>query len=356
MLTCAERAGKPIPEKDPDLLSVDVHITDQNVQITPDGKTKVRIKVTCDNVPVKDAEVEVTVKPMDGSGGHYHDASKRLRGKLNGTDCGDLTNSNYCVKRQTGEDGELTDSKNEKGLTFAPPGKTPRSRCVGLAGVYEVTAKSTRFPDRKAVGVITVKYDNLTLKLVTDTDSGSGIPIDPANPRTIVGSYYKIRSVTDAHPYGPYGTTTTVSAFQGVAKDFYQLQVDHNAVLKQCGHLAGWDPPKKVSFNDIALPGGGLFDLGPSDKDPVHPWWQPGHQTHGKGGGGDFNHFYQTSTLRECNGTDRNFDAWLWSNLKALGKKYGGQWDQDDLNKGNLWHLHIDDAGVKRPEKCPDDD
>jgi hypothetical protein len=265
----------------------------------------------------------------------------------------------------------VIDVKHQKGLTFVPPGQTPSCRCVGLAGIYEVTAKSRKFPDRKDTAVITVRYKKgtLTPKLLNDEDSGSGIIIDTKNNNTIVGSYYDVRSATNAHEAGTYGTPGTVSAFQSLAKDFYQLQVDHNSILVKCEKPA-WGlevkddtvvPPKKivvplkVSFNDIALSGGGLFDLGPSAKNPWHPWWQPGHQTHGKGEGGDFNHFYQTSTLKECNGTNRNFDTWLWSNLKALGEKYGGVWDQTDLDNGNLWHLHMDDAGVKPPSSCPND-
>ena len=349
---CAERAG-PIQESDPVVQNEDVRIDTDDSEITPEGKTKVRIRVTCDQVAIKDADVEVTVKPVNESGGHYH-VSKRLRGRLGGADCGDLTNNDPCVTPKTDEHGEVVDDKHhQKGLTFVPPGQTTSCRCVGLAGIYEVTAKSRKFPDRKDTAVITVKYKGLTSKLLDDEATESGIAIDTTGSNTVLGSYYDIRSYTNAHPGGTYGKPSTVSAFQSVAKEFYQLQVDHNSNLANCKQTE-W-PKKKVSFNDIALRGGGLFDLGPSDKNPGHPWWQPGHQTHGKGEGGDFNHFYETSTLTECNGAQRNFDTWLWSNLKALGEKYGGAWDQADLNNGNLWHLHMDDAGVKPPGSCPND-
>ena len=82
-----------------------------------------------------------------------------------------------------------------------------------------------------------------------------------------------------------------------------------------------------MSLNDIALPDGGIFDLDSG--------WQPGHYTHNKGEGGDFNRFTDISgTGKDCNSTcictSVNKRTWLLHTLLELGEAYG-KWDCKDL-------------------------
>jgi hypothetical protein len=80
-------------------------------------------------------------------------------------------------------------------------------------------------------------------------------------------------------------------------------------------------------LNDIALPDGGIFDL-MQEK----PAWGPGHFTHSKGGGGDFNRFTDSmlKTGIECGGTTANLQVWYTQVMVELGKIYGA-WDCTDL-------------------------
>jgi hypothetical protein len=78
---------------------------------------------------------------------------------------------------------------------------------------------------------------------------------------------------TADHPDSEYGTAGTIQAFQHVATDFWNQQEAHNQLLQACG-VTPWTK-KKVSYNDIALPWGGLFDMDST--------WAAPHKTHGKG-------------------------------------------------------------------------
>src|SRR5437667_1537262 len=124
---------------------------------------------------------------------------------------------------------------------------------------------------------------------------------------------------TEAHPDGMYGTTGTLKAFQELAVDFSQYQDRHNRNLQKCNQPA-WKT-RRVSVNDIALHWGGRFD---ADKT-----WRWPHQTHGRGHGGDVNHFYEDGTVRECDGSSVRLDDWLTHVLLQLGEPMYGCWDPE---------------------------
>jgi hypothetical protein len=334
---CAERDG-PIPETDPIVTTEDVHIDADDADITPDGKTKLHVKVTCDGVPVEGANVVLTVDPVDSSGGHIH-VNDRPHGKLNGTN---LTSANPSITLPTDQNGTV---KGANGITFAPPGKEPISRCLGLAGDYKVTATSQKFNDRKESTLIKVGLNNLTMLRQGQNYDICADSVHGCSPAGPWG--------TPDHPESEYGTTGTIQAFQNVATDFWNQQEAHNQLLQACG-VAPWTK-KKVSFNDIALPWGGLFDMNST-------WAQP-HKTHGKGQGGDFNHFKnetcsnangQVIACLSCGGATVNLNTFLWSVLKNTAQPKYGHWDGEVNTNGEL-HLHVEDQGQGPPSSCPAD-
>jgi len=314
----------------------DINIMPGDPSVLPDANTKLHVRVTCKGTPVDGVKVDMQIEPQDSSGGHIH-VDKRPKGRLNGKD---LTEDNPNLTLSTDSNGEVNGSK---GVTFAPPVKKPKTRCVGVAGDYKITAKSHRTPDHMDHTMLHVGFQNLTR-----LSAGQNYDI-------CANSTYGCTSIgpwgTDTHPDTDFGTANTLSAFQSVAADFYTAQQTHNQQLHACNGVHDW-PIYKVSFNDIALPNGGLLDISAS-------WDQP-HQTHGKGEGGDFNHFYANATRKDCKNGQvvmQDVDTWLWSILKKAGENHGGAWDASDLaHDPPLWHLHIDDAGATAPSECPADD
>jgi len=336
MGACAGHDG-PIQEDDPIINNEDIHIDADHTQIAPDGKTKVHIRVTCEGVPVQGAKVEIQVEPVDSSGGHIH-TDDRPKGKLDGKN---LTVASPSITLSTDGDGKV---KGPEGITFAPPGKQPNTRCLGLAGDYQVTAKLTaeRFSDRKDSTMIVVGLDNL-------------VPLPKGQDYAICAdSKYSCPTEgawgTETHPDSENGTPGTITVFQNLATEFLKRQDEHNQWLHDCGKPP-W-PTRKVSFNDIALPWGGLFDWKAT--------WQQPHKTHGRGQGGDFNHFQNycgtdRCEYESCGGAYATFDTWLWSVLKAVGEEpQFGKWDGEYNTTGD-WHLHVEDQGVTEPSECPQD-
>jgi hypothetical protein len=327
---CAQRDG-PIAESDPVVADVNVHIDTDDAEITPDGKTKVRIRVTCEGVPVEGANVKIEVEPVDSSGAHIH-VNDRPKGKLDGKD---LTSANPSITRTTDKNGTV---KGPAGIIFSPPGKAPASRCLGLAGSYKVTATSEKFKDRMDRTVILVRFKNLTMLPKAENYDICADSVHGCNKDGPWG--------TSDHPESEYGTAGTIQAFQAVGTEFWNVEQSHNQYLHAC-NAKPW-PMRKVSFNDIALPWGGLFDMDST-------WTYP-HRTHGKGQGGDFNHFHETcdaGPCLSCGGASVNLNTYLWSVLKSTGEQHG-RWDSEVNSTGEL-HLHVEDQGQGPPASCPAD-
>lgn len=313
----------------------DVNIMPSDPVTTPDSNTKVRVRVTCRGAPVDGAKVDFEIEPQDSSGGHIH-VEKRPKGKLNGKD---LTDDNPTITLATDSNGEVN---GPKAVTFAPPAKTPDTRCVGIAGDYKITAKSHRVPDHMDHTMIWVGYQNLTSLTLGQYYN---ICANSTYGCTIPGPWG-----TDSHPDSENGTVGTITAFQNVATDFWNWEQAHNQLLQNCPTPRTPWPPQEVSFNDIALPWGGLFDMNDT--------WNNPHKTHGKGQGGDFNHLHgncPTGGCLSCGGAAVNYDAWLWSVLKNVADPKYGKWDSE-VNTGGELHLHVEDQGVGAPSSCPSDD
>jgi len=321
--------------------------------IDPDtGVAPLNIRVTCDQVPIKNAKVDVKVEVQKSTGGHLHDAADRPRGSLNGIK---LTDNKPSQKFMTDDDGRVH-------LTFKP-GKAQcclwkKQECVkkdcpdiGIAGIYKITATSAHFPDRKAEVAVEAKVDGL-----------SRLDADPNYVDDVGGA---------AHCSGDNATAPTKQKLRQFAAAFEKAQGDHNQELAACG-APQW-PIYPLWVIDVSLPFGGLYD-------DLNNNWSTPHQTHGHGDGVDFSAnsagWHQTTyghtvviqsgrcptcprswpdvgaTIPICDGYIIAPEGWLMMTMMRLGTKYG-RWDNSDLcsdykNKPHtkcpgdaLWHLHV---------------
>ena len=140
----------------------------------------------------------------------------------------------------------------------------------------------------------------------------------------------------EPHKANNYGASHTLQQFRALAKAFYDYQTTHNLGLQPC-QIEPWDH-YHVSFNDIALEDGGVFDRFSN--------LRPGHQTHNKGEGGDVNRFNDVSdptTEDDCVGSPPHkkkikLRQWLMHTLLELGMGYG-HWACSDLHAGSPQHL-----------------
>ena len=304
----------------------DVAMSQDDAQITPEESTRVKIRVTCHQIPVPNATVQISLKVEDQSGRHDHSDS-RPRGQLDGYTVPD----DNPIERKTDANGKVTNGVTE-GIKFDPPYKVDLSKNVGIAGIYEVTVKSKRLPKHGGTLPILVRFTNLT-SLPESPDAF--YEICGCSTCNTCAAGVAVRG-TPKHREGEFGTPGTITAFDSVAVDFYNAQKTHNQQLLACKEKVD-EPlkssikakdPVKASINDIALPDGGLFDVDGN-------WTaQPGHKTHGKGQGGDFNHFGATGTVydcdKDCNCSQKPFNDWLLHELLVAGQAHG-TWDCNDL-------------------------
>jgi hypothetical protein len=326
---CARHAS-PIADGDPVVEREEITLDPEHSEIRENGETSITLKITCDGTPIKDAQVEVEVRPQKNSGGHVH-GEKRPRGSLNGKE---LTDDKPSIPVTTDADGEaqLKFEVPTVGVDYAAYGNYK----IGVAGIYEIKATSRRFPDSVGTTAITARAPGL-------------------QPLGAGDNYVIVRGGLQTHPDGTWATKGTAQAFTKLADDLRRYQDLHNAALTGCNNRPQWlkGIPKPVSINDIALPMGGVFDF--------HESWKPPHQTHNRGEGGDFNRFGDVhGTGVECDGSKRDIRTWLLHTLIELGTAYG-HWDCKDFGqppnspgcaqadfKSDTWvppdlHLHVED-------------
>ncbi len=305
------RPGDPIIDHEQVDIDADRPEVDANTSPGADANVaKLKIRVTCEGVPVEKEDVDITVEAQDQSGGHLHSDDERPRGTIDGK-----VVTKDSVSRTTNANGEVK-LKYGAPLTGYPAPAKYGDYESGIAGTYKVTAKSYKFPDATGTVAILAKVDGL---------------VDlPANAHYVI-----VRGDTGGHPDGSYGTPQTLHEFGNLANDFSQAQQDHNIQLQQC-QKPPWTFLGKaeiaIQFNDIALPDGGIFDW--------HSTWKPSHQTHNRGEGGDFNKFLDVpwdgpgAKALDCDNTcactNVRKRAWLLHTLLWLGQSYG-HWDCSDL-------------------------
>jgi hypothetical protein len=156
----AYRMGKcaahdaPIQDGDPIIDHEQVDIDADRAEVDPNTSAgadanvaKLKIRVSCEGVPVEKAEVEINVDAQEQSGGHLHSDDQRPRGTIDGqvvTKAG--------VKRTTDANGEVK-LKYGAPLTGYVDHANYGDYKIGIAGTYKVSAKS-HLPD--AIGTVAI--------------------------------------------------------------------------------------------------------------------------------------------------------------------------------------------------------
>jgi hypothetical protein len=295
-------------------------VPNQSLKNTDEATSQLTIRATCDGAPLKDRQIGLRIDVKPRSGYHNH-VLNRPRGKFavgdTETDCGFETGALPETLDDTSCTTVTTDANGEAKVKFKSPltgSVDPTEKGAGpyrsgIAGDYKITAKDSEFTEVRDSTEILAKVKDL-------------------KPATFDSNLEELRGGTSAHPDGSYGAEGTLNAFAKLAKAFHDYQILHNIALtgEYCKKTA-WLPVVSASTNDIALPEGGIFDWN-TTKTP----WRPSHQTHNKGGGGDFNRFgdYENKNRTECGGTTANLQVWYMQVFIELGKDYG-QWDCSDL-------------------------
>jgi uncharacterized repeat protein (TIGR01451 family) len=247
--------------------------------ILPGEETTVAVQVLCDSVPIKNAEIQIGVKPQFGSGGHFHDQDDRPRGYLDDVK---ITRVQPAITRRTDNQGFIE-------IRLAP-GKDTQDEAIGIAGDYDITFTPVAFPDAENQFRVEVGYRNFV-----EVSSSEGIETVGYQTKHLLGN--------------TYATGTTSLRLKQLAANFREFLGNQLGIL-QCDQ---WPP--KLAVNDISLPNGGLFDVlgwdARAGKVRGQPW-QPPHYTHVDGTVVDFS----LAPTSPCLGPWR-------SELIQLGRGYG---------------------------------
>lgn len=290
--TC-KGAGRPVLDaSDPNVTNLDITL-DGPQDILPNDLAALTARVTCEGVPVQNAQLNISVKPRVGSGGHTHDelvggSTNRPRGYLNDTK---ITASQPGITLTTGPQGEAA-------VTFVP-GKDALNETIGIAGDYEITARSTHFPAQAQL-TVSAGYPNL----ITMPDDDPPI--------------YKLVGWTPSHFGNHYATFETGINIISLANAWQQVLSKYpNDGIPDCNGvapLADWPPA--LAVNDISLPRGGLFDVRGWDVQVGRVRgapWQPPHYTHVDGTVVDFS----AQPVYAC------ASAFMNATLLQIGRRYG---------------------------------
>ncbi|MDH5785082.1 MAG: hypothetical protein OEZ16_05655 [Chromatiales bacterium] len=226
---------------------------------SPSENADVAVVVTdsgCKNIPLPDANVEISTLTVPGSGGHTH------LGEQSGTG--------------TFENGTTTtsDISDSSGLVKA-------AYSSGIAGVEErvVAVATVETPD----GVLTGQGEGgLVIKIP------GLIPV----PASDIINLYQSSNGENAHQHNNYATPGMNALLQGVAWRWMQEQID-----------AGELPENRIvmSYNDMSLPFGGVFDVCGSMQPNCPP--HQGHVSHEIGNDVDVNVY----NVMDLNATEREY-------------------------------------------------
>jgi hypothetical protein len=321
-----QSANSTIPD---DIVDEDVSmgVEQGSTSISPDtGVARLNVRVTCEQVPVQNARVEIKVVAEKATGGHDHDsgAGGRPRGSLTwqGAET-KLTDTKPSIQTTTDADGQVHFTfKPGKAASCPPPGPPPNTNCptIGIAGIYEITATSVRFTLKNDVKAVTAEVPGLT-------------PLDPI-------SHLVDDAKSAGHKATDYATATTAQKLAQFADAFQNAQVANSVALAECQKLdpnvAPWGAPRPLWVIDISLPLGGLYDY-------LGTWGTP-HQTHGAGVGVDFSINSATRAgatpatawplggprVPVCDGLATDPQGWLMMTMMRVGANYG-DWDKYDL-------------------------
>ena len=278
--------------------------------VDPNSEADVNFVTTCEGRRVKNAELEVTVKPEEHSGGHLHDGN-RPRGYLNGIE---ITDSRPSIKVTTDGHGNAT-------VRFMA-GKDLHSRVRGISGIYVVKARSTRFP--YAPNSQTAERIPVLVYGLQELRPGANYQLSPG--------------IGPGHPKFLYGTPATLNAVRQLADAFRQRQEEHNADLRFYGKPE-W-PIEPITVFAISLEDGGLFDL------PQQAWWRPPFGLHEYG--------RQVTLLPVLTGLafpvpKKEVTAWMEREFRRLGEQYG-TWYSDG---GSPWNLSVEQGMTTQANTAP---
>lgn len=202
------------------------------------SKTTIKIHVKDSlNNPIPKHTLKITALPDALSGGHTHNNPVRPLGKFLQATAG--SGSYDAVNKKF--DGETNDWGN-LWIEYLPSHTSPddSTHIDGVGGTETIKAFS------KTCAV------NATATLIVKVPDLVALP---------AGTNYTLEGSTTAHPQGNhYGTQYTITALQEIAAEYAQLI-----------------PGSILTYNDISLINGGIFDLGP-DYNSI--WWHPSHHEH----------------------------------------------------------------------------
>lgn len=294
---------------DPIVNSLNVEVIHGPALVQPDDTDSIIFGASCEGRQVKNAELEVTVKPEANTGGHLHDGN-RPRGYLNGTE---ITGSRPSIKVKTNDGGyAIVDFMAGKDLT---------TRSSGIAGIYVIKARSTRFPYSPG------------------SQTSYRLPVlVPGLQELGPGANYQLRPIGgSSHPKVFYGTPATLNAVRQLANAFRQRQEEHNADLHFYGKPE-W-PIALTTVFAISLEGGGLFDMAESGS-----WWRPPYGLHRYG-----KHVDLVFVLPPGFSAPRGAGAWLAREFRRLGEQYG-TWYKDGVSP---WNLAVNQGAATQVTMAP---
>lgn len=256
--------GAYIDGQSTNLRDLQVTLSDTS-PILPHESAELTATVTnCAGQPIKNADLKISVRPQAHSGGHYHagqiDDDDRPRGYLAGVK---ITKDNPAIIRRTGADGRVV-------IPFTP-GKDTRLESIGIAGDYEITVESVRFPQRTAKSRVRVGYQDFVE--VTD------------------GQHLRVVGDTGAHPDNTWADRWTAQRLPVLAATWREVAETYRAQNTCADDVAPLIWPPYLLVNDISLINGGLFDVIGWDAQAGRvrgAEWQPPHYTHTDGRVVDF--------------------------------------------------------------------
>ncbi len=294
---------------DPIVNSLNVEVIHGPALVQPDDTDSIIFGASCEGRRVKNAELEVTVRPEDNSGGHLHDGN-RPRGYLNGTE---ITGSRPSIKVKTNDRGYV--------IVDFMAGKDLATHSSGIAGIYVIKARSIRFPYSPG------------------SQTSYRFPVlVPGLQELGPGANYQLRPIGgSSHPKVFYGTPATLNVVRQLANAFRQRQEEHNADLRFYGKPE-W-PIALTTVFAISLEGGGLFDMAESGS-----WWRPPYGLHRYG-----KHVDLVFVLPQGFSAPRGAGAWLAREFRRLGEQYGA-WYKDGVSP---WNLAVNQGAATQATMAP---
>ncbi|WP_303902188.1 penicillin-insensitive murein endopeptidase [Thiohalomonas denitrificans] len=188
------------------------------------GSTGVKVEVNdsgCPNRPLPDADITIETRTVAGSGGHTH------MGKQAGT--GSFPSGNATETGITNEEGVFRTEYT-----------------AGVVGLKEQVIATAR------ADVSAASEPPNIMESTGETELTIAIP--DLVPLTPSSDYELYQSPTgqDTHRQNNYGTLGLVSILQSVASQWIEDRVAEGTPAAEV---------KTLSFNDMSLPNGGVFDL-----------------------------------------------------------------------------------------------